>query len=206
MKIALIGMSTVGKSYWSQKLVDAGFERLDLDNIIASYLAEYTGMPQPLESMSDWLGLPNEAHFVEKERILMQFEENALKYALSVLEKKETTARIIIDTGGSLVYTPPQYWAALKQFTQIVYLQMDKTLHPILIENYLREPRAMLWNGTFDPKIGESLLQTYTRCYTNLVEGREKLYAQYAHCTIPYATHRNKSLTTIAFLNLLGNQ
>ena len=206
MKIALIGMSTVGKSYWSEKLATTGFERIDLDGIIARYFDKRVGTSQSqiLASMSQWLGLPHEAHFAEKEQIFKQYEEDALKYAISVLEKKGKDARVIVDTGGSLVYVSPQYWQLFKQYVHIVYLKMDEKKHQTLIDNYLREPRAMLWNGCFDPQNGESLHQTYSRCYPNLVKRREKEYDIYADCTIEYETHRDRQLTTAAFLKIIG--
>jgi shikimate kinase len=195
MKITLIGMSTVGKSYWSQKFVDAGFERIDLDNIIADYLAAYTGNTESFDTMNQWLGLPDEPRYAEHEKIFMKMEEDALKYAISILENADKNANIIVDTGGSLVYTPPQYWQLFKQYVRVIYLKMDKTIHQTLIDNYLRDPRAMIWNGCFQPKQGETRHETYSRSYSDLIAGREEFYEIYADTTFEYAEHRDRSMT-----------
>jgi shikimate kinase len=70
----------------------------------------------------------------------MTLEEEVFRSVLSILEKKEKDARIIVDTGGSLVYTPSQYCQLFKQYVRIVYLKIDKTLHKTLIDNYLSDP------------------------------------------------------------------
>jgi shikimate kinase len=202
MKITLIGMSTVGKSYWSEKFVEAGFERIDLDGIIQDMLCAYTGKSETFETMNQWLGMPHEPRYVENEEKFMRLEKEALKYALSILEKKGKDANIIVDTGGSLIYTPPQYWQLLKQFVTVIYLKMDKTIHQTLIDNYLSAPRAMIWNGCFKPQAGEDRYATYSRCYGNLIREREKLYAIYADCAIDYAVHRDKTMTTEHLLAL----
>lgn len=205
MKITLIGMSTVGKSYWSEKFVEAGFERIDLDDVIKDMLCTYTGKNETFETMNQWLGMPDEARYAENEKKFMQLEEEALKYALSVLEKKGKNANIIVDTGGSLIYTSPFYWQLLKQYVRVIYLKMDKTLHQTLIDNYLRAPRAMIWHGCFEPKVGETRHATYSRSYKTLITEREKLYDLYADCTIDYAVHRDKTMTVQRLLSLSGN-
>ncbi len=205
MKLTLIGMSTVGKSYWSERFEAAGFERIDLDGLIRDQLVAHIDncQVQSHQDISDWLGLPDEPRYAENEKKLMQFEVEALKYAVSILENKPKNARVVVDTGGSLVYTPPQYWQLLKQFTPIIYLKMDKTIHQTLVDNYLRDPRWVIWNGCFDPQKGETLLETYSRCYSNLIKGREKLYEIYADYTLEYGIHRDRNMTVDAFLKLL---
>jgi shikimate kinase len=204
MKITLIGMSTVGKSYWSEKFVEAGFERIDLDDIIKDMLSAYTSKGETFETMNQWLGMPDEPRYAENEKKFMRLEEDALKYALSILEKKEKNANIIVDTGGSLIYTPPQYWQLLKHYVTVIYLKMDKTIHQTLIDNYLRAPRAMIWNGCFEPKAGETRHETYSRCYATLITEREKLYDIYADYRIDYAVHRDKTMTVERLLAFKG--
>ena len=206
MKLTLIGMTTVGKSYWSQQFEAAGFERINLDGIINDNLIAHIGdsQVQTHEAISSWLGLPSEARYAENEKKLMQFETEAFKYALSILESKPKNARVILDTGGSLIYASPRYWHLLRQLTPIIYLKMDDTIHQKLVENYLRDTRWVLWNGCFDAKKGETMMETYSRCYHNLIRTREKLYETYADYTIEYSVHRDKKMTVDALLTRLS--
>lgn len=201
MKITLIGMSTVGKSYWSDRFVEAGFERLDLDGMIKERFENHLGSPQTYEEMGEWLGFPENEGFGEREQQLKQIEAAVLR-DVTLLLKTTDKKRLIIDTGGSLVYAPPQYWHNLKQFVKIVYLKMDKKQYQGRIDLYLQTPRFMLWNGQFQPNEGESRYESYLRCYANLLAEREQLYEKYADCALAYEVHRNPAMTVNDFIDL----
>ncbi|MEK7623365.1 MAG: hypothetical protein AAB408_01700 [Patescibacteria group bacterium] len=63
--LTLIGMSNVGKSFWSQKLADVGFSRYCCDDLIETKLAPQL-LAQGYKGIADvaaWLGLPYEPQF-----------------------------------------------------------------------------------------------------------------------------------------------
>lgn len=201
MVITLIGMSTVGKSYWSAKFVEAGFERLDLDEMIKKRFEDYVGSPQTYLSMGKWLGFPDDEGFDEREQKLKQIEAEVL-CDVTLMLKNRDKKRLIIDTGGSLVYAPPQYWQNFKQFVKVIYLKMDKKQYQGRIDLYLQEPRFMLWNNQFKSRVGESRYESYLRCYANLLGEREQFYEKYADFELAYEVHRNPAMTVNYFIDL----
>jgi shikimate kinase len=198
--ITFIGMSTVGKSYWSVKLQDIGFTVIDVDMRASEFLIGQTNSQDTMhDDLAKWLGLPHEPQFDTHEKLWLQAEEKALIQIIQELQENQN--KLIIDAGGSLVYAPETYWKLLKNYTTVVYLKMDNNLRNQLITNYLNRPRAVVWDGVFQPNIGESVHETYFRCYNDLLVTREKLYEKYADISIEYAEHRNYEMTATDFLS-----
>jgi shikimate kinase len=203
MKISLIGMASVGKSYWSAQFEAAGFLHLDLDDLIRRRLEAHLNRPLTTTAcMNEWLNYPDSAGFAEREQLFVELEAQVFKEALSVLEKADAQTPIVINTGGSLVYSPTEYWQKLSQFTTIIYLKMDKALSKSLINNYLQEGRSVIWKGMYAPKSGETRDETYLRCYANLLDFRESYYERYADCAVEYHQHRAKTMCIQQFLRL----
>jgi shikimate kinase len=203
MQLSFIGMPAVGKSHWSRKFVAAGFERIDVDGLIKDRISAHTGIHHTDAMMTNWLGFPDDAQYTENEQKFKRFENDAFKYVLEVLAEKEKRAPLIVDTGGSLVYALPHYWQLLKQMTNVVYLKLDKAMHPTLVTNYLRDTRAIIWNGHFAPQQGETRHESYARCYSNLIVEREAWYETYADCSIDYEQHRAETMTVAQLLKLI---
>jgi shikimate kinase len=203
MKISLIGMASVGKSYWSAQFEAAGFLHLDLDDLIRERLMTHLNRPLTTTAlMNEWLNFPDSAGFAEREQLFVETEAQVFKYALSVLEKVDTKTPVVINTGGSLVYSPTKYWQKLKSLTTIIYLKMDKSLSKSLINNYLQEGRSVIWKGMYAPMSGETRDETYLRCYANLLDFRESCYEKYADCAVEYHQHRAKTMCINQFLHL----
>jgi shikimate kinase len=203
MKISLIGMASVGKSYWSTKFEAAGFLHLDLDGLIQERLMRQLNRPAAeTRFMNDWLNFPDSPGFAEREQLFLDTEANVFEYVLSVLEKADEKTHIVVNTGGSLVYAPPKYWQRLKALTKIVYLKMDKNLSKLLIDNYLQEGRSVIWKGVYAPLSGETRVETYLRCYAKLLEIREGLYEHYADCAVEYPEHRAPTMSIDRFVGM----
>jgi shikimate kinase len=204
MKISLIGMAGVGKSYWSAQLEAAGFLHLDLDDLIRQRLMAHLNLPLTTAPrfMNEWLNFPDSDGFAEREQLFVEMEAQVFQYALSVLEKTDAQTPVVINTGGSLIYSPTEYWKQLKSLTTIIYLKMDKTLSKSLINNYLQEGRSVVWKGMYVPKSGETRETTYLRCYSKLLDFRESYYEQYADCALEYPQHRASTMCLEQFLCL----
>ncbi|MEY4934580.1 MAG: hypothetical protein RIS64_939 [Bacteroidota bacterium] len=203
MKISLIGMASVGKSYWSAQFEAAGFLHLDLDDLIRQRLMTHLNRPLTTTAlMNEWLNFPDSAGFAEREQLFVETEAQVFKYALSILENAAAQTPVIINTGGSLVYSPSEYWQKLKSLTTIIYLKMDKSLSKSLIANYLQEGRSVIWKGLYAPVSGETRNDTYLRCYANLLDFRESCYERYADCAVEYQQHRATTMCIDQFLHM----
>lgn len=206
MKISLIGMASVGKSYWSKRFAAAGFVHIDLDDLIRQRLVAKLNRPLSTTTlMNEWLDYPDSEGFAEREQLFIETEAEVFQYTLSELEKAEAHIPMIIDTGGSLVYSPTEYWHRLKQYTTVIHLKIDKSLYKVMANTYLTEGRSVIWKGAYKPLAGEPRHESYLRCYAKLVDVRENFYVQYADCEVAYAQHRDRSMSIDDFLKLRKN-
>jgi shikimate kinase len=203
MKITLIGMASVGKSYWSQKFEDVGFLHFDLDDLIRQRLMKHLNLPLNTTAlMNEWLNFPDSPGFAEREQLFVDLEAEVFHETLLLLEQADEHTTVIVDTGGSLVYSPKAYWKRLKELTTIIYLKTDKLLSKSLLNNYLQEGRSMIWRDVYRPLSEETRHETYTRCYNDLVHFRESCYVQYADCEVEYQQHRHPNMLIKDFLCL----
>lgn len=68
MRIGLVGMSCVGKTYWAEQLALLGYECLHCDDLIAASLG--ADLQRPFTSLYDigaWLGFPYDPGYRERE-------------------------------------------------------------------------------------------------------------------------------------------
>jgi shikimate kinase len=206
MKISLIGMASAGKSHWSKQFKANGFQHIDLDDLIRQRLVAHLNLPLTTNAMmNDWLKFPDTEGFADREHVFLDIEALVFKEILNILEKTDTHTRLIIDTGGSLIYAPSAYWQRLRQLTTIIYLKSDKTQEKTSVESYLQEGRSIIWHGVYQPMPHETRHDTYVRCYANLVTVRENFYEKYADCAMDYYTHRQPSMGVADFLKLSKN-
>ena len=189
-------MASVGKSYWSARLAVAGFLRIDLDGLIGQRLEIKTKQSFATTAlMNDWLGFPDSAGFAEREALFIQCEAEIFQETLLFLENAPENARIVIDTGGSLVYSQHVYWQKLRQITRIIYLKTDKTLANEFANAYLKEGRSIIWRGLYIPLPHENRTATFLRCYANLLDFRTAEYEKHAELCLEYAEHRSPKMS-----------
>ncbi len=201
MNIALIGMSGTGKSYWSQKLADAGFRRFGCDNIIAQRLIVEAGLPadEPF-NMGEWMGMPYEEKYTGRAQNYLEHEIHVMHEVLSSLNAPAPEPHTVIDTTGSVIYTSPAILTELRRQTRVVYLAITPAVHETMLQAYLSNPAPVLWGDLYQPLPGEEPQATFTRCYPQLLAYREKLYREISHVVIPYEIHHNPDLTVEEFL------
>ncbi|HBG81582.1 TPA: shikimate kinase [candidate division CPR2 bacterium] len=96
--ISFIGMAGVGKSYFSNKLINFGYEHIKVDELITN-LANLKGVNKETISDSEFIKL----------------EEQAI---LNLKEVSESA----IDTGGSVIYSN-EAMELLKEISVVVYLK-----------------------------------------------------------------------------------
>jgi shikimate kinase len=207
IKLSFIGMSGVGKSYWTEKLAAAGFRAIGIDDLIEQKLAPdlSKGGFRGIDGVAAWMGWPDQPTYRERERRYLACEIESMGEALDEIESSGHEG-ILLDTTGSVVYAGDQICHRLKTLTTIVYLAASAEEEETLISRYHSNPKPVLWGSEFSQRPGESAMDAVARCYPRLIAHRRKLYEQYADRTVPMALLRDGSLDARGFLELLDTQ
>lgn len=201
LRLALVGMSGAGKSFWTKKLAAEGWTAISCDDRIEKKLASRldAGGHSGINGVAAWMGWPDSPKYAERESQYLEEEIHVLGEALTGLER-ESERSLVLDTTGSVIYTGNHLLLRLRRRMTIVYLAASAEEQELLIERYLRDPKPVLWRGAFQPKRGESPRETVARCYPALMAARRQSYEALAHCTLPVAELHESGCDTAAFL------
>lgn len=200
-RLALVGMSGAGKTFWTKKLAADGWTAICCDDRIEERLAPrlaeggYAG----INGVAAWMGWPDNRHYAEREAQYLEEEIHTLGEALSSLGRMADKP-VVLDTTGSVIYAGNNLMLRLRRSMTVVYLAASAQEQQLLIERYLGDPKPVLWRGAFQPKKGETPRETVARCYPMLMAARRQSYEALAHCTLPVAELRDPALDTTAFL------
>lgn len=199
MKISLIGMSGVGKSFWSVKLKqEAGFKRICCDDFIRRRFAKKLnkmGIKNDYRSIAAWKGLPSrEAHFRDIERMQVEYEQKVMEDVCHRLEVS-SDENIIVDTSGSLVYINDSVIQRLKKLTKMVYIVAGKEQEQELFNDEVIFKQPLVWGDAYRPKPDESREAAMRRCFSDLISWRSKQYERWADISIPYIKARKEVKT-----------
>jgi shikimate kinase len=187
MRIALIGMSGTGKSYWSQRLAQTGFERFGCDDRIGRRLAQRQGLgDSSIEAIGRWMGLPFEAGYQARERQYLELEHRVLADMLDTLagQAEAPPPPCVIDTTGSVIYLAHELLERLSRMTVVVHLAAAPEKRQTLLAAYRRSPRPVVWHGHFQPQPDEEPAAALSRCYMHLCDDRDRRYRRHAHLNL----------------------
>ncbi len=211
LRIALIGMSGTGKTFWTKKLAESGVPAISCDDRIEQKLAPrlaaggYVG----INGVAAWMGWPDGFTYAEREAQYLAEEIHTLDEVLQQLEEHKEKS-LALDTTGSVIFTGNHLLMRLRRQMTIVYLAASAEELQLLIERYLNDPKPVLWRGAFQPEPGETPRETVARCYPALIEARRRSYEALAHCTLPVSALRAASpkacLNAEQFLELIRKQ
>src|SRR5882762_1486022 len=205
LRLALIGMSGAGKTFWTRRIAESGVAAISCDDLIEEKLAPRlkAGGLTGINGVAAWMGWPDSAKYAEREAQYLAEETATLDEILSGLERdREKT--LVLDTTGSVIYTGNHLMYRLRKLMKVVYLAASDAEQKLLIERYLSDPKPVLWRGAFQAKAGENTRETVARCYPNLIKARRQSYAAVAHATLQVATLRELPHTAEAFLDLVA--
>lgn len=207
LRIALIGMSGTGKTFWTKKLAESGVPAICCDERIEAKLAPRltAGAYAGIKGVAAWMGWPDSLTYKEREADYLAEEIHTLDEVLQQLEKQPEKS-LVLDTTGSVIYTGNNLLMRLRRRMTIVYLAASVAEQQLLIERYLQDPKPVLWRGAFQPKPKESPRETVARCYPALIAARRQSYEALAHCTLQVAALRDVSLNAEAFLKIIRSQ
>ena len=201
LRIALIGMSGAGKTFWARRIAATGVPAVSCDDLIEAKLAPRleAGGYRGINGVAAWMGWPDSATYAEREAQYLAEETVTLDEILSDLEK-DRQRPLVLDTTGSVIYTGNHLLMRLRKLMKVVYLEADQAEQQLLMERYLGDPKPVLWRGAFVAKGGEKAGETVRRCYPNLMAARRQGYAALAHATLRVAELRELPPTPEAFL------
>jgi len=210
-RLALVGMSGSGKSFWTKKLAAAGWRSVCCDDLIEQRLAPRlaVGGYSGINGVAAWMGWPNsvtygqrEAEYLAEEIGVMDEFLNSLEKETSRLEQDSSATPIVLDTTGSVIYAQNNILMRLRRQMTVVHLANTEDEQRILVERYLNDPKPVLWRGTFHVKDQETARATVARCYPLLVAARRKSYETLAHCAVQvsqlHAKHASDSQNNAA--------
>jgi len=206
MRLALIGMSGSGKTFWTKRLAEKGAPAAFCDDEIERRLAPrlapggYSG----INGVAAWMGWPDSPTYAEREAEYLAEEIHTLDEVLNELEEK-TERSLVLDTTGSVIYAGNHLLMRLRRQMTIVYLAATEQERQLLIERYLNDPKPVLWRSAFQAKRGETPRETVARCYPALIEARRRSYETLAHCTLSVPELR-ASLDSEQFLEKVRKQ
>lgn len=188
MRIALIGMSGSGKSFWSSILSRHGFQTISCDDAIGRRLAGEGEISNPsIDSLGRWMGFPFDPDFARKQARYLTLEGAVMDEILQDLETGPVDAaapHLVIDTTGSVIYTGETMMQRLRQQTLVIYLSLPGSYRKTLRRAYQMEPRPVIWGQYFNKRRDENDQEALKRCYDDLLESRELLYRRYAHLEV----------------------
>jgi hypothetical protein len=207
LRIALIGMSGTGKTFWTKKLAESGVPAISCDDRIEQKLAPRlaAGGYLGINGVAAWMGWPDSSTYAEREAEYLAEEIHTLDEVLVQLEKQPEKA-LALDTTGSVIYTGNHLLMRMRRQMTIVYLAASAEELQLLIERYLQDPKPVLWRGAFQPKPRETPRETVARCYPALIEARRRSYEALTHCTLRVSALRDVSLNADAFLKMIQSK
>lgn len=198
LTISIVGMSNIGKTFWSKSLNQIGFNHICCDDLIEEKLEPelkslgYKG----LADVAKWMGHPYENHFPQTQSRYLDFENQTMSEIFTQRHEQNT----IIDTTGSVIYTNPQVTTDLKNLSLIIYIQAPETMIDRMFENFLKHPKPIIWGENFQKQTEQTNEEALAQCYPELLKYRAEKYAKLADITIPYE-ELNYKMSPQEFLN-----
>jgi shikimate kinase len=188
LRLALVGMSGAGKTFWTKRLAASGHPQVGCDDEIEQRLKSRlaAGGYSGIHGVAAWMGWPDSPTYAERESEYLAEEIAVLDEVLSKLEG-DRASDLILDTTGSVIHSGNSILMRLRRQMTVVYLAASPVEQQLLIERYLTDPKPVLWRGAFQPKQGETPRETVARCYPSLIAARRQSYEALAHRTVPVA-------------------
>ncbi len=201
LRVALIGMSGAGKTFWTKKLAESGWPAISCDDRIEERLASRltAGGYAGINGVAAWMGWPDSETYPEREAQYLVEEIGALDEVLTQLEIDREKS-LVLDTTGSVIYTGNNLLTRLRRQMTVLYLATSPEEQQLLIERYLNNPKPVLWRGAFQARPGEAPRDTVARCYPTLIASRRRSYEALAHCTLQVAELRQSTMNAARFL------
>lgn len=181
LRLALIGMSNIGKSYTAERIAKAdGFTCYEIDAQIQEKLLAKMKNPS-MEEMAKWMGHPYSEGYAEKAA-----EYLAMETELS-LQASTHKGNLVLDTTGSVIHIADAAKQTLKDDFLVIYIKASSVDIDVLINRYFKFPKPTIWGDNFNAISGKTNRESLLSCYPGLLKLRAELYADLADITVAAA-------------------
>lgn len=178
LKIALLGMSNIGKSHFAKRLAcDYGFKSIEIDAIIQEKLGT-----DSMEEHAKWLDQPYSDGYAEREDEAMRLESLACNEAMDLCVSGSNS---VLDMPGSVIYVDDSVLSRLQSEFWILYIEADKSDIERLKTLYYSSPKPLIWRDSFVRIPNNTPHQSVMKSYPKLLENRAAKYEQLADITLP---------------------
>ena len=190
LSLTLVGMSNVGKSYWSGRLVnEAGFNRVAMDDLIEAELGtvlQDAGYSGGIADVAKWMGQPYEPQSAANQQTYLDLETMMMRQTIDRMANPPLGGNVVVDTTGSVVHIDQEVGRELGKHSTVVYLEATPEMRQKMFEMYIAEPKPVVWGDVYTQSAGESTDDALARSYPELLARRSVLYRQLAHVAIPH--------------------
>jgi shikimate kinase len=190
LSLTLVGMSNVGKSFWSSRLAEeAGFNRVAMDDLIEAKLGTVlhdAGYNGGIADVARWMGQPYEPQSPANQQTYLDLETMMMHQTIDRLANPPLGGNVVVDTTGSVVHIDQEVSKEITKHSTVVYLEATPDMRQKMFEKYMREPKPVIWGDVYTQAENESHEQALARSYPELLARRSVLYEQMAHVTIPH--------------------
>lgn len=189
LSLTLVGMSNVGKSFWSNRLAnEAGFNRIALDDLIEVELAaalQNAGYSGGIADVAKWMGQPYDPQFTANQQTYLDLETRMMHQTIDRLANPPLNGNVVVDTTGSVVHIDEEVGKEVAKHSTVVYLEATPDMQQEMFEKYIAEPKPVVWGNVYTQNENETRDQALARSYPELLARRSVLYRQMAHVAIP---------------------
>lgn len=186
LRIALVGMSNIGKSYTGMRLATRfDFELIEVDKLIWEQLGQGS-----MADFAAWQGQPYSDGYAAREAESIALETQATAKAV---EYKGGNA--ILDTTGSVIYTEKSVQETLLNNWYVVHISASNAAVDRLKIQYFKHPKPLIWNGFYRCGDNQRPDDAILQCYPELLAARAKSYAALADKTISSDVVLNSNLS-----------
>jgi hypothetical protein len=179
--ISLVGMSNIGKTHWSNRLVgEAGFEHIDCDVLVEKKLDSelvtlgYRG----LSDVAKWMGQPYDSQYAYTSQKYLACEREVMLEVLEML-RRPSKKPYVVDTTGSVIYTGDDILEELKKLTRIVHFEATPAHVTKLFERYIANPKPVIWGSSYAKPEPESQASAGQQLNAELLARRAQRYRRY---------------------------
>ena len=175
LKVALIGMSNIGKSYSGMRLATQyDFTLIEVDRLIWDALGE-----TDMDAFAAWQGQPYSDGYDARERQSIAMETDATRESLTTIARNP-----LLDTTGSVIYTDADVLQLIREDWFTVYIEAAPDHLDRLKEQYFAQPKPLAWHGHYKKRDGMTNRESLLASYPELLATRAADYAALADHTI----------------------
>ncbi len=208
MIVTLIGMSGVGKTFYSKRLEKEGFDYYGCDDLIEQKLEPelkalgYSG----INDVGRWMGQPFEERYKENSEKYLHFEKEVISDIVSKIQKSDLKTNLVIDTTGSVIYLDSDLLMHLKENSFVLYLDTPAKAKEEMQKRYFEDPKPVYWGSSFQKMPSEDNVEALKRCYPLLLKERERKYKLLADNVLTYNQRGEEDFCLADFLKKNNRQ